>query len=258
MKRLHLFEFEDLEGFPRFLRNYVTDFLQFVSNKFDIYKPIIPILQKGLEKAHTPQIIDIASGGGGGWLALSKHLFAEKPDLKVILTDYFPNISAFRQMIDSSGENFEFIEESVDACDVPQNLKGLRTQFLSFHHFAPEKAVQILQNAVDNNAPIAIFEAQERSVISIIAMFIAPINVLVSTPSIRPFSLGRIVFTYLIPIVPIVVCWDGIVSALRTYSVEEMKDLTAKADSSNKFDWEIGRVEQRGLPVLYLLGYPQN
>ena len=258
MKRLHLFEFEDLEWFPKFLRNYVTDFLQFVSNKFDIYKPIIPILQKGLEKVQTPQIVDIASGGGGGWLALGKHLFAKKPDLKVILTDYFPNISAFRQTVNSGDENFEFIEQSVDACDVPQNLKGLRTQFLSFHHFSPEKAVKILQNAVDNNAPIAIFEAQERSFISIIAMFIAPINVLVSTPFIRPFSPGRIVFTYLIPVVPIVVCWDGIVSALRTYSVDEMKDLTAKADISKKFEWEIGRVEQRGLPVLYLLGYPKN
>lgn len=258
MKRLHLFEFEDLEWFPKFLRNYVTDFLQFVSNKFDIYKPIIPILQKGLKKAQTPQIIDIASGGGGGWLTLSKHLFAEKQDLKIILTDYFPNISAFRQTVNSGGKNFEFIEESVDACDVPQNLKGLRTQFLSFHHFSPEKAVRILQNAVDNNAPIVVFEAQERSIISIIAMLIAPLNVLVSTPFIRPFSFGRIVFTYLIPIVPIIVCWDGIVSALRTYSVDEMKNLTAKADISNKFDWEIGRAEQRGLPVLYLLGYPKN
>ena len=258
MKRIHLFEFEDLEWFPKFLRNYLTDFLQFVSNKFDIYKPIVPILQKGLEKAQTPQIIDLAAGGGGGWLALSKHLFAERNDLKIILTDYFPNISAFRQTVDFGGQNFEFVEESVDACNTPQNLKGLRTQFLSFHHFSPQKAVRILQNAVDSNCPIAIFEAQERSVVSIIAMLLAPLNVLISTPFIRPFSLGRMVFTYLIPIVPIIVLWDGIVSALRTYSVDEMKDLTVEADISDKYEWEIGRIEQRGLPVLYLLGYSKN
>ncbi|NJM54161.1 MAG: hypothetical protein HC846_12735, partial [Blastocatellia bacterium] len=135
MKRLHLFEFEDLTWFPQFLRNYVTDFLQSVSNRFDIYQPIVPILQKGLEKAKTPQIVDIASGGGGGWLSLSKHLFAENKDLKIILTDYFPNISAFQQTVKSGGESFEFVTESVDACSVPKNLKGLRTQFLSFHHF---------------------------------------------------------------------------------------------------------------------------
>lgn len=257
MKRLHLFEFEDLNWFPQFLRNYVTDFLQSVSNRFDIYQPIVPILQKGLEKAKPQQIIDIASGGGGGWLSLSKHLFAENNDLKIILTDYFPNISAFQQTIKSGGGNFEFIDESVDACNVPKNLKGLRTQFLSFHHFPPEKAKLILQNAVENHSPIAIFEAQERSLICFIAMLIAPLNVLFLTIFIRPFSVARIIFTYLIPIVPLIVLWDGIVSALRTYSIDEMKDLVEQAKNSDNFEWEINRVENRGLPILYLLGYPK-
>jgi len=257
MKRLHLFEFEDLSWFPKFLRNYLTDFLQSVSNRFDIYRPVVPILQKGLEKSKIPQIIDIASGGGGGWLSLSKHLFAENKDLKIVLTDYFPNISAFQQTVQAGGENFEFVEESIDASDVPKNLKGLRTQFLSFHHFEPEKATKILQNAVENNSPIVIVEAQERSAMCFIAMLISPLNVLFLTPFIRPFSFARIVFTYLIPIVPIIVLWDGVVSALRTYSVDEMKDLVAQVNNSDNFEWEINRVENRGLPILYLLGYPK-
>lgn len=254
---MHLFEFEDLHWFPKFLRNYLTDFLQYVSNAFDIYKPIIPILEKGLEKAETNQIIDIASGGGGGWLSLSKHLFAENKDLKIILTDYFPNISAFEQTIKSGSDNFEFVSESVDACNVPTNLKGLRTQFLSFHHFQPESARRILQNAVESNSPIAIFEAQERSLICFIAMLISPLNVLISTPFIRPFSVARLIFTYLIPIIPLIVLWDGIVSALRTYSIDEMKDLITNVENSSQFEWEINRVENRGLPILYLLGYPK-
>ena len=50
MARIHLFEFEDQQWFPSFLRNYMTDFLQFISNKFDIYKPVVPVIQKGLKK----------------------------------------------------------------------------------------------------------------------------------------------------------------------------------------------------------------
>ena len=70
MERIHLFEFEDLKWFPAFLRNYITDFLQFLSNQTKMYKPIIPIIKKGLEKSRTHQIIDLGSGGGGGliWL----------------------------------------------------------------------------------------------------------------------------------------------------------------------------------------------
>lgn len=257
MKRIHLFEFEDFGWFPAVLRNYGTDFLQFVSNKFDIYKPVVPILQKGLEKTENQTIIDIASGGGGGWLKLSSHLLAENKDLTIVLTDYFPNIPAFNETVKKGGSHFRFVEDSVDACNVPANLKGLRTQFLSLHHFRPERAMLILKNAVDNQSPIAIFEAQERSLVSILAMLIAPLNVLFSTPLIRPFSFGRIIFTYFIPIIPLFILWDGVVSAFRTYSTGEMRELVAKADEAGRFDWEIGRIENRGLPVLYLLGYPK-
>ena len=41
MGRIHLFEFEDQSWFPEFLR---TDFLQFLSNKTKMYKPIISII----------------------------------------------------------------------------------------------------------------------------------------------------------------------------------------------------------------------
>ena len=74
MGRIHLFEFEDQEWFPDFLRNYGTDFLQFLSNKTKMYKAVIPILQKGLQKSNTNQIIDLGSGGGGGLLWLNSQL----------------------------------------------------------------------------------------------------------------------------------------------------------------------------------------
>ncbi len=97
--------------------------------------------------------------------------------------------------------------------------------FLSLHHFKPVDASQILQNAVDSGNSIAIFEAQERSFSSIFAMIFSPITVLLTTPFIRPFKIGRLVFTYLFPIIPLFVMWDGIVSAFRTYFKKEMYNL---------------------------------
>ena len=129
MRRLHLFEFEDQKWFPAFLRNYGTDFLQFLSNKSKMYKPIIPIIKTGLDKSGTNQIIDLGSGGGGGLIWLNSELKKEVPDLKIILTDYYPNIPAFKYTKGKS-ENFEYIEESIDARDVPQHLKGLRNAIL--------------------------------------------------------------------------------------------------------------------------------
>lgn len=257
MKRFHLFEFEDQSWFPANIRNYGTDFLQFVANhQMDLYQGILPILEKGLSKVPNKTIIDLASGGGGPWLKVKENLEKNATDFKVIFTDYFPNVDAFERMTNKGDGKFSYRKESVNALDVPEDLKGLRTQFLSFHHFRPEQAQQILQNAVDHQSPICIFEAQERTFATLIQFALSPINVLLSTPFIRPFKLGRLLFTYLIPIVPLFVLWDGIVSVLRTYTVEEMEAMTQRLTHTDSFNWEIGKVKTGPVTNLYLLGYP--
>jgi len=258
MKRKQLFEFEDLSWFPENLRNYGTDFLQFVSNRFDFYRAIVPVLKKGISKTKDGRVIDLASGGGGGWIKLAEHLQNDNIHFEVTFTDYFPNVSAFQKAIKQNPEVFSYKTEKVDASSVPEDLKGLRTMFLSFHHFVPTVAKQILQNAVDAKQPIAIFEGQERDVGHVIRFMLSPINVFLTTPFIRPFTFGRIFFTYIIPIVPLFVLWDGVVSALRTYSVSEMEEMIKTLSNTESFDWEVGKKKERGITIPYLLGYPKK
>lgn len=257
MARIHLFEFEDQKWFPSFLRNSGTDFLQFLSNKTKMYQPIIPIIEKGIKESKTNQIVDLGSGGGGGLIWLDEQLKKNNPNLKILLTDYFPNIPAFEHTKKQSN-SFDFVKTPVDARNVPIKLKGLRTQFLSLHHFKPADAKKILQNAVDSKSAIAIFEAQERSAMSLIAMLFSPLTVLFVTPFIRPFKIGRIIFTYIIPIVPLFVLWDGIVSSLRTYSVKEMNELVKGLVNNETYNWEIERIKSGPGVLLYLFGYKKK
>jgi hypothetical protein len=258
MARHHLFEFEDLSWFPDPWRDYMTDYIQFVANKMDVYKAIDPILEKGVAKGGTDQIIDLCSGGGGGLLRLVTRLKGKIPNLKVLLTDFYPNIGAFQRAQSHLVGTLGFHSKPVDARDVPEGLKGLRTMFLSFHHFKPEDASLILQNAVDDRSPIAIFEVQQRRFINIIPMLFAPLMVWLLTPFIKPFRIGRIIFTYLIPILPPLIVWDGIVSVLRTYTVDEMREMTGRLKGGDTFEWEIGVAGKGMSEVLYLLGYPKG
>ncbi len=257
MKRKQLFEFEDQSWFPAFLRNYLTDFLQFISNRLDIYKAITPMLSELVRKEGSQTIVDLASGGGGGLLRLSDRLKEAHPQLKMVLTDYYPNRKAFEYVCGQSAM-FTYEPESVDARKVPKHLKGVRTQFLSLHHFREEDAVLILQNAVDHQSPIALFETQERDVKSVLAMIFSPVNVLLMTPFIRPFSVGRLIFTYLIPLVPLFVMLDGILSALRTYTIPEMNELISRVNGHERFDWKVGRQKSKPVGILYLIGEPKK
>lgn len=86
-----------------------------------------------------------------------------------------------------------------------------------------------------------------------------PLVVRVITPAIRPFRLSRLFWTYLIPIVPLTILFDGIVSWLRIYSEDELRAMVAEIDDSS-FDWEIGSVLPKGapVPVTYLIGLPRS
>ena len=88
-------------------------------------------------------------------------------------------------------------------------------------------------------------------------MLLVPLMVLLTTPFIRPFRWSRLLWTYLIPVVPFVSLFDGLVSNLRTYNVRELLQLTEAMDAKS-FQWEIGEVKSPAgpIPITYLIGVP--
>jgi len=92
---------------------------------------------------------------------------------------------------------------------------------------------------------------------AVIAMFLTPIFVWVATPMIRPFRWRRLLLTYLVPLVPLVCFWDGLVSHLRAYTQDELRRLAREA-APNAYSWDVG---SRALPggvgrLTYLVGWP--
>ncbi len=257
MRRLHLFEFEDFSWFPNWLRDYGTDFLRAISDRADYYEHIIPVMKEVLERSNESTFVDIASGGGGGWEKILRRLIFVKPDVKVVLTDLFPNNTAFAKLESQFPEHVTYCTYPVDALEVPPYLRGVRTQFMSFHHFEARDAQRIVSQAVAQRVPILIVEAQERNVFNLIKfVLLSPLSMWLVTPGIRPFKWRRILFTYLLPILPAYVLWDGLVSVCRTYTLDELLDFAHKADTEQSYIWEVGRSKGRLMPISYLLGYP--
>jgi len=258
MKRLHLFEFEDFPWFPETLRNGITDYLSFVANKYDVYKPIIPIIQKGMKASGTKKIIDIASGGGGGVKLIQKHLKNDGLKINIVLTDLYPNLGAYEKLREESGGEITYVEETIDATEIPEHLNGFRMQLLSFHHFQPHMCKKILDNAVKNNVPIGIFELYERDLKNLISVILVPFYVLYLTLLMRPVKPLTLLFTYLVPILPVIIFWDGMVSVLRSYTTGELLAMAPSIDGDG-YIWEAGKVSgASGDEITYLLGIPQS
>jgi hypothetical protein len=127
--------------------------------------------------------------------------------------------------------------------------------FSAFHHFRPEAARAILEDAFRRRLSICIFESGSGTLLGVATMLLVPLNVLAMMPIARPFRWPYLVFTYLIPLLPLIVFWDGIVSMLRIYSPEQMKELTESLRAPD-YAWEMGRLRVRGIPggLPYLIG----
>ena len=68
----------------------------------------------------------------------------ENAHLKIVFTDLFPNLSAKKE-IESKLEGAIYHDNSIDARNVSAQLKGLRTMFLSFHHFNEKEAKKFIE-----------------------------------------------------------------------------------------------------------------
>jgi hypothetical protein len=259
MRRVQFIELHEQPWFPASLRYEVTDALQFGLNLLKAYAPIAPLLRGVLDTARTRSIVDMCSGGGGPWLDLCRKLRPEAQALHILLTDKYPNIKAFQNVRAASENQIAFYPDSVDAMKVPAELRGLRTMFTSFHHFPREEARAILQNAVDAGQSIGIFEITRRAFSTIALMFPWALMLFVCTPWIRPFRWSRLFWTYLVPVIPLVVLFDGVVSCLRTYRAEELQEITEELPGI-EYRWEVG--EHSGAtgrpPITYLIGFPQT
>ncbi|MCV6605820.1 MAG: hypothetical protein OIF34_10980 [Porticoccaceae bacterium] len=257
MKRLHLIEVEDQSWCPDAIRNGITDILRFNLNTGKIYHPIIPLFKSTLEKTGSNQVIDLCSGGGGPWPSLLKAL-DDNPDLQVHFTDKYPNTETLDDVAAEFGSRTTVHRESHDATNLDLNLQGLRTLFTSFHHFTPEGARSILKDAVAKNQAIAIFEFTHRSPLAIFLMLFAFIAVFFVAPFARPFRWSRLLFTYLIPLLPLTGTFDGIVSCLRTYNPKELQQMIDSLDGSDSYHWEVGEHKDGGpIPITYLIGHPK-
>ena len=260
MQRQRWFEIHDRPWFPGFLRDLVTESLEAVWNANGTYRPIAPRLREALLAAGTTTVLDLCSGGGGPWPGLCDEVAGDRP-LTIRLTDRNPNARLLAELQSSAGSapsargSIAAQMDPVDARAVPEDLRGFRTVFSAFHHFDPDVARAILADAFARREGIAIFEGARRDLWTMTAVIAVPFLALREAAVARPVRWSRILWTWVLPVVPLVLLVDGALSCLRSYSLDDLRELTAGLAAPD-YTWQVG--DQRGgrVPIRYLIGTP--
>ncbi|KAK3349108.1 hypothetical protein B0T25DRAFT_632675 [Lasiosphaeria hispida] len=175
--------------------------------------------------------------------------------VRFILTDLHPHVDAWKKAALLS-PNLSFVRTSVDAAHAPGDLVGgykaegkkvFRLFNLAFHHFDDPLARAILKNTVETSDGFGIFELQERSFLGgFLTCALFGLGILVAAPYYAFLwqSPATLVFTYLIPILPFVLVFDGWMSALRTRTPDEVEALLRTCGAEGG-EVEIARWEVR-------------
>ena len=256
MRRWHLFEFEDQPWFPRVLRSHMMSWLSSSYRYSSLPAIWAGYIARALPSNQRVEMIDLASGAAGPVPLVREQLAARGYMVSITLTDLHPDPAAMTTLNHRSGP-IRYWPEPVDATRVPPQLKGVRTMFTALHHFGPDAASLIFRDAFEKKISLFVFELSERSAASLAASLLIPLAVLALTPWIRPFSWSRMLWTYVVPILPVVIFWDGVVSQMRTYSQPELALMTSRF-CSDDYTWETGEIGPPGIPFAlpYVIGRP--
>lgn len=261
MKRIQLFEFEDFGWFPDFLRVCMTRYVALIHRLLGTRKDLLALLGRALGRSKAARIVDLCSGSGGPMIDVATDLRATgaHDGLELVLTDLYPNQEAAARINGGADKGVRYLTEPVNAASLGSEQSGVRTMMCSLHHMPPGVARAIFADAQESGAPFCAYEISDNSIPIPIAALALPFNivmVLLLTPMIRPMTWQQIVFTYLIPVLPLLTGWDGAVSNLRTYTVDDTKELLRGLDGPG-YEWEVGTLGDK-MKRLYVLGLPAD
>ena len=240
--RVQLFEFNDLAWVPASLRDILVETLGATLEGGGLLSALLPVLDAWLDECATNEVLDLCAGSGipGQVLARAWHA-SGRHDRRLLLSDLYPRVEAWRRAQRQQPELLSFVAEPVDATAIAPSVSSGRARLIlnAFHHFAPDFAPNILRAAVNDQAPIFIAEPFERSPLALLPLIPPGVPAMATLPLTSPNArLEKALWNWFTPIGSLVGLWDGVISSLRVYNERELRSMVEPFGSS--YRWEYG------------------
>lgn len=227
MRRRQITQIVNTQWCPAAIKRLLAEFLSWFVVKVNATKPFVPVIEKAMADAKTQHIVNIAFPIGAGIETVQPYLH--------------PGYS---------------IESIPFTGNIPPKT-GLFLFVNAFHQLPVAAARQTLESIAQSRNPIVIVEGNNDSLWQLVGMtIIVPLTVIVTAPFVQPFRWSRILFTYVIPILPFFIVYDGCAALLKLYNPSDLNKLTSSLEHMN-YQWTSGKHPNgRGGKIIYLTGIP--
>lgn len=237
-------ELEDFDWFPKAFRQHQMDFLSLLATKFKLYQPVKNEIFRLLNAQNQPGWTDACSGSGGPVQSLAG-------SYPVLLTDLYPSFGHL-----DLPANIQYHKYPVDITQTLPPGNGLITLFNSFHHFTPQQQGTIIKKCSEAGRPMIAIEILQPGLQSFISViFTTTVGHWLLVPLMKPFSLKRLFFTYLIPLHTLSVLYDGILSVFKSKSSHYFETF-AKRYTTPHYQVVFVKLNGRFGPLFIIKGLP--
>ena len=231
-KRRHLFEFGDQAWMRGWFREIYNDALNMGEKAGGHYRRMAPHFARWAADAKSETVLDLASGGAGPLVTMLEQAAKEKLHMpRIICSDLYPDTVRLKHLRDRYGVNkLDFINTPVSALDTHPELPTLRSICTAFHHFPANMATRIVETAVHEGQGLFILEPFKRDTRHFMMVLLTGPWIFMLTPFFSErFSFRKLLFCTLLPIVPVMIWWDGVISVLRIHAPEEVEQMIPTA-----------------------------
>ncbi len=226
MKPKYLFEFCDQNWIPWAARECLYEIMEACNTGVRPFNRLVA--DKVVELARKEgfdRIVEL----GAGRAPITTRLATEEQTgaLQLIPCDITPNKAIYRDLADCYPDRVFPIYDSVDIMQPQEELFRDAVLVLvgMMHHVPFDQRPNVLRALSQSRSRIAIFEPLKRTLPSmlLVALSFFPAILLPITFFRRPGKFRRLLWCWLIPIVPCMFVWDGVVSCLRQWTEGEWR-----------------------------------
>ncbi|MDE2367633.1 MAG: hypothetical protein KGN16_01585 [Burkholderiales bacterium] len=239
IRRFQLFEFNDQSWFPSLLRESFNDALAMTHAVYAPYgRAALAIADWMSRTPPESEILDLGSAGGRHIVSVLSAARRQGIAMhRFVLSDLYPAVDAWRLVQAEVGaEHCRYLPEPVSALAVPADAPRYRTLFTAFHHFPPAAARELLADFCRSSGDgLCIAEYLDRGYYNLLMVLLAAPFYLLIPFFAKKNRLLKFLISTLIPIVPVLFVWDGLVSTLRAYKVDEVRAMLP-SDAEGCFD----------------------
>ncbi len=223
MKTRYAFEFCDHAKTPHPIRKTLLEILETCNQQFrPYYQEVSNDILDICDKEGLTSVVEL----GAGTAPITRELACDSraTNLKLIPCDLYPETQVWEELEKEFPGQVESVSEPVDFLqprDWPE--KSLLVLVAAFHHIPPKLRPLFLKTQSESGERVAVFEPLRKTpfsmALTIFAIF--PALLLPILKIRRPGRLRRVLWCWLVPVVPLMFMWDGIVSCLRQWNPEE-------------------------------------